>query len=55
MAVENDEDYALTKYCSQNNVVVSIGHSNATYEQAVQAYAHGARSTYYKYVWRNYL
>ena len=44
MAVENDEDYALTKYCSQNNVVVSIGHSNATYEQAVQAYAHGARS-----------
>ena len=43
MAVENDEDYALTKYCSQNNVVVSIGHSNATYEQAVQAYAHGAR------------
>ena len=44
MAVENDEDFTLTKYCSQNNVVVSIGHSNATYEQAVQAYAHGARS-----------
>ena len=39
MAVENDEDFTLTKYCSQNNVVVSIGHSNATYEQAVQAYA----------------
>ena len=49
MAVENDEDYALTKYCSQNNVVVSIGHSNATYEQAVQAYAHGARSMTYVY------
>lgn len=49
MAVENDEGYALTKYCSQNNVVVSIGHSNATYEQAVQAYAHGARSMTHVY------
>lgn len=49
MAVENDEDYALTKYCSQYNVVVSIGHSNATYEQAVQAYAHGARSMTHVY------
>ena len=49
MAVETDEDYALTKYCSQNNVVVSIGHSNATYEQAVQAYAHGARSMTHVY------
>ena len=49
MAVENDEDYVLTKYCSQNNVVVSIGHSNATYEQAVQAYAHGARSMTHVY------
>ena len=49
MAVENDEDSALTKYCSQNNVVVSIGHSNATYEQAVQAYAHGARSMTHVY------
>ena len=49
MAVENDEDYALTKYCSQNNVVVSIGHSNATYEQADQAYAHGARSMTHVY------
>jgi len=49
MAVGNDEDFTLTKYCSQNNVVVSIGHSNATYEQAVQAYAHGARSMTHVY------
>lgn len=49
MAVENDEAFTLTKYCSQNNVVVSIGHSNATYEQAVQAYAHGARSMTHVY------
>lgn len=49
MAVENDEDFTLTEYCSQNNVVVSIGHSNATYEQAVQAYGHGARSMTHVY------
>lgn len=49
MAVENDEDFTLTKYCSQNNVVVSIGHSNATYEQAIQAYGHGARSMTHVY------
>ena len=49
MAVENDEDYALTKYCSQNNVVVSTGHSNSTYDQDVQAYAHGARSMTHVY------
>mgnify|MGYP000461910865 FL=1 len=49
MAVENDEDFTLTKYCIQNNVVVSIGHSNATYEQAVQAYGHGARSMTHVY------
>ena len=30
-------------------MVVSIGHSNATYEQAVQAYAHGARSMTHVY------
>ena len=49
MAVENDEDFALTKYCSQNGVVVSIGHSNATYEQAVLAFANGARSMTHVY------
>ena len=49
MAVENDEDFTLTKYCSQNNVVVSIVHSNATYEPAVQAYGHGARSMTHVY------
>lgn len=49
MAVENDDDFALTKYCSQNGVVVSIGHSNATYEQAVLAFANGARSMTHVY------
>ena len=42
MATENDEDFALTRYLAENNVVVSIGHSNATYEEACMAYANGA-------------
>ncbi len=49
MATETDEDFALTRYLSQNGVVVSIGHSAATYEDAVMAYAHGARSMTHVY------
>lgn len=44
LAVEHDREYALTKYCSTNGVVVSIGHSAATFEQAVFAIANGAKS-----------
>ncbi len=49
MATETDDDFALTKYCSQNGVTVSIGHSAATYEEAVMAWAHGARSMTHVY------
>lgn len=49
MATETDEDFALTRYCSEHGVVVSIGHSAATYEQAVMAFAHGARSMTHVY------
>lgn len=49
MATEQDDDYALTRYCSENGVVVSIGHSAATYEQAVDAFAHGAKSMTHVY------
>lgn len=49
MATETDDDFALTEYCAKNGVTVSIGHSNATYEQAVIAYAHGARSMTHVY------
>ncbi len=49
MATENDEDFALTEYLTANGVTVSIGHSDATYEQAVIAYAHGARSMTHVY------
>ena len=49
MATETDEDFALTRYLAENGVVVSIGHSAATYEQACLAYANGARSMTHVY------
>lgn len=49
MATEQDEDFALTHYLTEHGVVVSIGHSAATYDQAVMAYAHGARSMTHVY------
>ena len=45
----DDEDFALTRYLTAHGVVVSIGHSGATYEQAVMAYANGARSMTHVY------
>lgn len=49
MAPEQDEDFALTRYCSQNGVVVSMGHSAATYEQALLGIANGAMSMTHVY------
>lgn len=49
LAPEHDKDFALTKYCSQNDVVVSMGHSGASFEQAVMAIANGARSMTHVY------
>ena len=49
MATEADEDFALTRYCAEHGVVVSIGHSAATSQEAVQAFAHGARSMTHVY------
>ena len=43
MATETDEDFALTRYLAGQGIVVSIGHSAATYEQACLAYANGAK------------
>lgn len=44
LAPEHDKDLALTRYCSQHGVVVSMGHSGATFEQAMLAVANGATS-----------
>ncbi|ASW42281.1 N-acetylglucosamine-6-phosphate deacetylase [Clostridium isatidis] len=49
LATEVDEDYALTEYLYNNNIVVSIGHSASSYEEAVFAFAHGARSQTHVY------
>ena len=43
MATETDKDFELTKYLADRGIVVSIGHSAATYEQACLAYANGAK------------
>ena len=49
MAAERDTDYGFIKWLSRNGVVVSIGHSASTYEQAVMAFANGARSMTHVY------
>lgn len=49
MAPEHDRDFALTRYCSQHGVVVSMGHSSATFEQALMGIANGAMSMTHVY------
>lgn len=49
LAPEHDEDFKLTKYCAENNVIVSMGHSNTTFSQAMLAVANGARSITHTY------
>jgi len=49
MATETDKDFELTRYLAEKGVVVSIGHSAATYEQACMAYANGAKSMTHVY------
>ncbi|MFW5672065.1 MAG: N-acetylglucosamine-6-phosphate deacetylase [Acetivibrio ethanolgignens] len=46
---EHDKDLALTRYCAQNGVVVSMGHSSATYEEGVLAIANGVSSMTHVY------
>ena len=43
MATETDEDFVLTRYLAEKGIVVSIGHSAATYDQACMAFANGAK------------
>lgn len=49
MATEHDPNHALTKYASQNGVVVSMGHSGATYAEAMMGIANGATSMTHVY------
>lgn len=43
LAPENDVENALTTYCHEHDVVISIGHTAATYEQAMAAVEAGAK------------
>ena len=49
MAPEHDQDMALTRYCSANGVVVSMGHSGAGYEQVLLGVANGATTMTHVY------
>lgn len=49
MAPENDTNYELLHYLSTHGVVASIGHSDATYEQAQMAYLNGAQTMTHVY------
>ena len=49
LAPEADPDYALTRHCVQRGVVVSMGHSGASYEQALLCAANGAASMTHVY------
>ena len=49
LAPEHDEGFALTHYCAEHQVVVSIGHSSATYDQAMLGIANGATSMTHVY------
>ncbi|MBQ9153758.1 MAG: N-acetylglucosamine-6-phosphate deacetylase [Solobacterium sp.] len=44
LAPEHDTGFELTRWCSDHNVNVSLGHSGASFEQAAMAAANGARS-----------
>ncbi|EGO2575588.1 N-acetylglucosamine-6-phosphate deacetylase [Enterococcus faecalis] len=44
LAPENDVENDLTTYCHEHDVVISIGHTAATYEQAMAAVEAGAKS-----------
>lgn len=46
---EHDKDFELIRYCAGHGVVVSMGHSSATYEQALMAVANGVTSMTHVY------
>ncbi len=49
LAPEHDVNFELTRYCKDTGVVVSMGHSSATYDQALMGIANGATSMTHVY------
>lgn len=44
-----DRDFEFIRFCAQNGVTVSLGHSDANYGDAIMAMANGARSVTHVY------
>ena len=49
LAPEHDENFDLTRYCANNNVCVSIGHTDTSYDIAMMALANGAKGFTHTY------
>lgn len=49
VAPEHDPDFQLIRFCAEHKIVASMGHSSATYEQALMGVANGARSMTHVY------
>lgn len=49
LAPEEDDGFALTRYCVEHGIAVSMGHSDATFEQALAAVACGAKNVTHVY------
>lgn len=49
LAPEHDPGHALTRYCASHGVTVSMGHSSASYEEALLGIANGATSMTHVY------
>lgn len=49
MATEEDDDFKLTRHLDSQGIVVSLGHTGATYQEAILGFANGARSITHVY------
>ncbi len=49
LAPEHDEDLKLTRWCADHGIVVSLGHTNGTFEDALKAREAGARTMTHVY------
>lgn len=49
LSPEHDREFALTRHCAAQGVVVSMGHSSADYQEALMAAANGASSMTHVY------
>lgn len=49
IAPEHDRDHLFTRYASSHGTVVSVGHTSASYEEVLLAFANGASSLTHTY------